>query len=533
MNDNTGPDGVGNNDVTGNKEEPEVESLPQNNAADGNVSVPSTEGIIHQFENDSNCISHDTSIPSKKHPKRTDDIYSREYSRMMRLYKREIKDTLDIFNSIEARQLATMKQMQCIPDLSQWSGINESLLHNNLPRIDDWFNNLRAPNIIIPMPQPDYFDVIDKFINDIDIRQTNAYGGILDKVHNINNSLISLIPESFNAMDQLNINDITNNILPIIQNDDDMFMRHDPALSSYINNTHYEIIDQIVLSIGNMRQVPDVFSAFPEIKEALRMRAPQWSDLFLYNTRRHGQGSCNDPNPPRCEIEELLEYAKRRGWSARRLSKALNQWIGNNHSRQQSIDSNSSSITKTCGQRAECRSASRDVLITDLGGTYRIRLDGDEYIINKSKGLAMIKFLTDHPDKFFSCLELQFYASKGSIDRKLVGENDETARRYGLSEGYQRYQERREEILEAVESNAWDQKSELEIKHEAEVSKLLGGQRGRSVSSERTRSRIAVKNAITHALKKIEPTMPKLESHLHERVQTGHYCRYLKLSKYN
>jgi hypothetical protein len=133
------------------------------------------------------------------------------------------------------------------------------------------------------------------------------------------------------------------------------------------------------------------------------------------------------------------------------------------------------------------------------------------------RGLEHLHVLLSNPGTDVPALDL---VGRGVVvEQPGIEVLDDTARRV--------YRARIAELDRELESTDRDdllEEREALVAQLAEATGLAGRQRRTGGSSER--ARVAVRKAIINTLARIAEQDPELARHLHDRVRTGHQCRY-------
>ncbi|HET7071089.1 MAG TPA: hypothetical protein VFI40_09705 [Nocardioides sp.] len=166
--------------------------------------------------------------------------------------------------------------------------------------------------------------------------------------------------------------------------------------------------------------------------------------------------------------------------------------------------------------------ASPDLRVAHLhpqpGGLWVVGGSGATFVLPRMRGLEHLHVLLSNPGIDIPALHL---ASRGvPVEQPGIEMLDDTARRA--------YRTRLGELDRELElTDDADLRSERDalLAHLAGASGLSGRERRTGGSSER--ARVAVRKAIISALARIAEQDPQLARHLHERVRTGHRCRYV------
>jgi hypothetical protein len=152
------------------------------------------------------------------------------------------------------------------------------------------------------------------------------------------------------------------------------------------------------------------------------------------------------------------------------------------------------------------------------GGLWVVGRPGSTFVLPRMRGLEHLHSLLSNPGVEIPALDL---ASAGtSVEQPGIEVLDDTARRL--------YRARVDELdreLELAEDVTLREEREALVAQLAGATGLAGRDRRTGGSGER--ARVAVRKAIIAALARIAEQDPQLARHLHERVHTGHQCRYV------
>ena len=152
------------------------------------------------------------------------------------------------------------------------------------------------------------------------------------------------------------------------------------------------------------------------------------------------------------------------------------------------------------------------------GGLWLVGTAGSTTFLPKMRGLEHLHVLVSNPDTDVSALDL---AGGGiAVEQSGLEMLDDTARRVYTS----RIAAIDAELELADDSELRDEREALRVQLGAATG-LAGRARRTGGTSER--ARVAVRKAIISALARVAEQDPWLARHLHERVRTGHQCRYL------
>ena len=152
------------------------------------------------------------------------------------------------------------------------------------------------------------------------------------------------------------------------------------------------------------------------------------------------------------------------------------------------------------------------------GGLWLVGTAGSTFVLPRMRGLEHLRVLLGNPDTDVSALEL--VAGVGPVvEQPGIEVLDDTARHT--------YRARVAELDRELEVSDRD---DLRAEHDVLLAQLAGGTglggRGRQTGGTSERARIAVRKAIINALARVAEQDPALARHLHDRVRTGHQCRY-------
>ena len=159
-----------------------------------------------------------------------------------------------------------------------------------------------------------------------------------------------------------------------------------------------------------------------------------------------------------------------------------------------------------------------------LGGAWLMTFDGASTTVPHSKGLADIARLLAAPGTDIHVLDLMAAADRSGPPGSL------TDRR-----ALESYRQRLGEIDREAEESARYHDDQRLVRLDAERQALLdevrraGDVRGRPrqfANHPAERARKAVTARIRDAIRRLEPLLPDLASHLHQTIVTGTYCRY-------
>jgi hypothetical protein len=167
-----------------------------------------------------------------------------------------------------------------------------------------------------------------------------------------------------------------------------------------------------------------------------------------------------------------------------------------------------------------------------LEGDYWTVTFRDERVrLKDNKGLQLVAYLVQHPDREFHVLHLVGVADKqpGSavlVENPAPATADATAR----AAYKRRLDELREELDEAESHDDIGRAERARAEIEAlgdEIGRGLGlGGRERATGGSVERARVNVQRRISDALAKIAAASPALGRHLSATIRTGTYCSY-------
>ncbi len=158
------------------------------------------------------------------------------------------------------------------------------------------------------------------------------------------------------------------------------------------------------------------------------------------------------------------------------------------------------------------------------GPLWELAFGGRQVAVPHSKGLADIARLVASPGAELHVLDL-FDAGDRS------GAAGEVVDRRALDAYRQRLADLDEDLADAERDNDPVRREQVALQRQAlidELSRVTGtGRRPRQFSNHPAeRARKAVSARIRDAIRKLEPTLPELATHLEQAVVTGTYCRY-------
>jgi hypothetical protein len=153
------------------------------------------------------------------------------------------------------------------------------------------------------------------------------------------------------------------------------------------------------------------------------------------------------------------------------------------------------------------------------GGLWLVGWAGSTFALPRMRGLEHLHVLLSNPDQDIAALDLVGTGGP-AVDQSGIEVLDDTARRA--------YRARIAELdreLDVVEDAHLRDEREALVSELSRATGLSGRERRTGDSSER--ARVAVRKAIIGALARIADQDAGLARHLHERVRTGHRCRYV------
>jgi len=152
------------------------------------------------------------------------------------------------------------------------------------------------------------------------------------------------------------------------------------------------------------------------------------------------------------------------------------------------------------------------------GGLWRIGSGPSTVLVPSLRGLRHLHVLLSNPDTDISSLDLVADAGR-AVHQPGIEVLDEVARRA--------YRRRVAELDRELEVS---DRVDLRQERDALCAELGGatglGGRARRTGGSDERARVAVRKAVINALARIAEHDPGLARHLHDRVHTGHWCRY-------
>jgi tetratricopeptide (TPR) repeat protein len=152
------------------------------------------------------------------------------------------------------------------------------------------------------------------------------------------------------------------------------------------------------------------------------------------------------------------------------------------------------------------------------GGLWLVGTAGSTFVLPRMRGLEHLHVLLSNPDRDVPALDLVAAGSQ-VVEQPGIEVLDDTARNA--------YRRRISEIDRELELT---DRPDLREEREALRAQLTGATglagRERRTGGNDERARIAVRKAIIGALARIADSDPHLARHLHDRVRTGHQCRY-------
>jgi tetratricopeptide (TPR) repeat protein len=183
--------------------------------------------------------------------------------------------------------------------------------------------------------------------------------------------------------------------------------------------------------------------------------------------------------------------------------------------------------------------AKRTSVAPDLSGAFR--LEGEYWTVTfrdervrlkDNKGLQLVAYLVQHPDREFHVLHLVGVADKQAGSPALLENPAPTPADATARAAYKRRLDDLREELDDAESSgdlgrAERARAEMEILGE-EIGRGLGlGGRERATGGSVERARVNVQRRISDALSKIGAASPALGRHLSAAIRTGTYCSYV------
>ncbi len=151
------------------------------------------------------------------------------------------------------------------------------------------------------------------------------------------------------------------------------------------------------------------------------------------------------------------------------------------------------------------------------GGLWLVGTAGSTTVLPRMRGLEHLHVLLSNPDTDVSALDLAGGAV--AVEQPGIEVLDDTARRVYTSRIAAIDRE-----LELIDDPELREEREALLAQLGRATGLAGRERRTGGNSER--ARIAVRKAIISALARVAEQDPWLARHLHERVRTGHQCRY-------
>ncbi len=176
---------------------------------------------------------------------------------------------------------------------------------------------------------------------------------------------------------------------------------------------------------------------------------------------------------------------------------------------------------------------------TDLSDAFK--LEGDYWTVTfrdervrlkDNKGMQLVAYLVQHPDREFHVLHLVGVADKQTGSAVLVENPTPNAPDASARAAYKRRLDDLREELEEAESRgdigrAERARAEMEVLSD-EIGRGLGlGGRERASGGSIERARVNIQRRISDALAKIGAASPALGRHLSAAIRTGTYCSYL------
>lgn len=152
------------------------------------------------------------------------------------------------------------------------------------------------------------------------------------------------------------------------------------------------------------------------------------------------------------------------------------------------------------------------------GGLWLVGTAGSTAVVPRLRGLEHLHVLLSSPDTDIPALDL--IGGGAGVQQPGIEVLDTTARR-----AYSARIAALDSELETSDDPELHREREALLAHLGRATGLAGRVRRTGGSSER--ARVAVRKAIISALARVAEQDPWLARHLHERVRTGHQCRYL------
>jgi hypothetical protein len=151
-----------------------------------------------------------------------------------------------------------------------------------------------------------------------------------------------------------------------------------------------------------------------------------------------------------------------------------------------------------------------------VGGLWLVGREGATFVLPRMRGLTHLHALLSVPDTDLPAVDLIGGEVVEQTPLEVLDAESRRIMRAKLSE-----------LDGALEST---DRADLHRERDAIASYLADatglGNRQRTTGSNAERARISVRKAIVNALAKIAETDPWLGRHLHDRIRTGHECRY-------
>jgi hypothetical protein len=151
------------------------------------------------------------------------------------------------------------------------------------------------------------------------------------------------------------------------------------------------------------------------------------------------------------------------------------------------------------------------------GGLWLVGWAGSTFVLPRMRGLEHLHALLSNPDTDIAALDL--VGGGVVVEQPAIEILDEFAR-----DAYRARITRLDDEIELTDSAELKEEREALLAQLGAARGLAGRERRTGGSSER--ARVAVRKAIIGALARVAEQDPGLARHLHERVRTGHHCRY-------
>jgi hypothetical protein len=151
------------------------------------------------------------------------------------------------------------------------------------------------------------------------------------------------------------------------------------------------------------------------------------------------------------------------------------------------------------------------------GGLWLVGMAGSTFVLPPMRGLEHLHVLLSNPDADVPALDLG--GGGVVVEQPGIVVLDDAARR-----AYRARIAQLDDELESEDRGELREEREALLAQLAAATGLAGRPRRTGGSSER--ARVAVRKAITNALARIADEDPALARHLHDRIRTGHQCRY-------